>query len=221
MQPGAPPEETSSEGFPLPVGQARQVEGRVFILSGPSGVGKSTLIRELQQSDLAISYCVTATTRAQRAGEVHGRDYYFLSEQEFAEVLARGEFLEHSLVHQRYRYGVPLFSLRASLSEGNDVIMAPEVQGAEIIRRKLPQAVTIFLRPTSIEELAPRLDARQSETPEERNIRMQTAVREMERCWEYEYVVVNRANFLREAVEDVKAIIRSERLRVRPRTVTL
>jgi guanylate kinase len=193
----------------------------VFVLSGPSGVGKSTLIQELKRDGFPITYCVTATTRARRPGEVHGAHYYFLGQDEFERLVWKGQFLEHATVHQVYRYGIPLFSVREGLRQGTDLIMTPEVQGAATVRRLLPQAVTIFLRPESIEELVPRLEARGSESPEERRRRLQTAEAEMGRQQEYEYVVVNRSARLHEAIEDVKSIIRAERLRTNPRTITV
>ncbi len=195
--------------------------GLVFVLSGPSGVGKSTLIGLLKQDRFPITYCVTATTRARRNGELDGVHYYFLSEAEYDDLLANDQFLEHAVVHKHYRYGIPLYSVREGLRAGNDIIMAPDVQGAETVRRKLPNAITIFLQPPSLEELIPRLEARGTETPEERQIRLQTAEREMRRVSEYDYVIVNHRDRLHEALADLTAIITAERLRVHPRTVTV
>jgi guanylate kinase len=193
--------------------------GLVFVLSGPSGVGKSTLIDRLKRDRFPITYCVTATTRPRRAGEEHGVHYYFLTETEYDSLLERDEFLEHAVVHNLYRYGIPLDSIREGLRRGQDVIMAPDVQGASTVRWKLPNAVTIFLRPPSLEALAPRLAARGTEAPEERRIRLETAEREMQRMSEYDYVIVN--DRLDQAVGDLKAIIGAERMRVCPRTITL
>ena len=195
--------------------------GLVFILSGPSGVGKSTLIEGLQQDGFPISHCVTATTRPIRSGEEHGVHYYFLSDAEYDDLLARDQFLEHAVVHNVYRYGIPLFSFREALRRGQDVIIAPDVQGAGTLRWKLPNAITIFLRPPSLGELVPRLAARGTETPEERDVRLATAEREMQRVSEYDYVIVNHRDRLHQALDDLKAIIRTERLRVCRRTVTV
>jgi guanylate kinase len=193
----------------------------VFVLSGPSGVGKSTLIERLKGDDFPITHCVTATTRPQRVGEVDGVHYYFLAEAEYDRLLETGQFLEHAVVHNLYRYGIPLHSIRDGLRRGQDVILAPDVQGASTVRWKLPNAITIFLRPQSLDELVPRLAARGTESPEERRIRLQTAEREMQRVSEYDYVVVNRRDRLDQAVSDLKAIITAERLKVCPRSVTL
>lgn len=195
--------------------------GLVFILSGPSGVGKSTLIELLKRDGFPITHGVTATTRPRRAGEEHGVHYYFLSDAEYDGLLADDQFLEHAVVHKLYRYGIPLHSIREALRRGQDVILAPDVQGASTVRWKLPNAITIFLRPPSLDELVPRLAARGTETPEERRIRLGTAEREMQRVSDYDYVIVNHRDRLQQALADLKAIIRAERLRVCPRTVTV
>jgi guanylate kinase len=198
-----------------------QGSGLVFVLSGPSGVGKSTLIERLKRDQFPITHCVTATTRPRRQGEEHGIHYYFLSEAKYDELLESNQFLEHAVVHNLYRYGIPLHSIRDGLRRGRDVILAPDVQGASTVRWKLPNAITIFLRPLSLEELVPRLAARGTESDEERVIRLATAEREMQRMSEYDYVIVNQRDRLDHAVNDLKAIITAERLRVCPRTVTL
>src|SRR6202011_3680140 len=113
----------------------------------------------------------------------------------------------HAVVHQVYRYGIPLHSIRDGLRQGKDVILAPDVQGASTVRWKLPNAISVFLRPPSLEELVPRLAARGTETAEERRIRMATAEREMQRMSEYDYVVVNHRDRLDQAVGDLKAIV--------------
>ena len=195
--------------------------GLVFVLSGPSGVGKSTLIERLKADQFPITHCVTATTRPRRQGEVEGVHYYFLDETKYDHLLATAQFLEHAVVHNLYRYGIPLHSIRDGLRRGQDVILAPDVQGASTVRWKLPNAITIFLRPPSLEELVPRLAARGTENDEERRIRLATAEREMQRVSEYDYVIVNQRDRLDEAILDLKAIVTAERLRVCPRLVTL
>lgn len=195
--------------------------GLVFVLSGPSGVGKSTLIERLKQDRFPITYSVTATTRPRRQGEEHGVHYYFLTDREYDALLEGEQFLEHAVVHNLYRYGIPLHSIRDGLRRGQDVILAPDVQGASTVRWKLPNAITVFLRPASLDELVPRLVARGTESPEERRIRMATAEREMQRVSEYDYVIVNQRDKLDQAVSDLKAIIVAERSRVCPRTVAL
>jgi guanylate kinase len=195
--------------------------GLVFVLSGPSGVGKSTLIERLKRDAFPITHCVTATTRPMRHGEEHGVHYYFLSESEYDQLLESDQFLEHAVVHKLYRYGIPLDSIREGLRRGQDVILAPDVQGASTVRWKLPNAITIFLRPATIEELEPRLAARGTESSDERRIRLATAERELQRLSEYDYVIVNQRDRLDQAVADLKAIVLAERLRVCPRIVSL
>jgi guanylate kinase len=192
-------------------GAAPPASGLVFVLSGPSGVGKSTLIERLKADGFPITYCVTATTRPRRTGEEHGKHYYFLTD----------EVLEHAVVHNLYRYGIPLRSVREGLRRGKDLIMAPDVQGASTVRWKLPNAITIFLRPAALEELLPRLEKRGTETDEERRIRLETADREMQRMSDYDYVIVNQSDRLDQAMHDLKAIIVAERLRLCRRDVTL
>lgn len=208
-------------GPSAPDAAAAPASGLVFVLSGPSGVGKSTLIERLEHDGFPVTHCVTATTRPRRSGEEHGIHYYFLSDAEYDALLSADQFLEHAVVHNLYRYGIPLHSIRDGLRRGKDVILAPDVQGASTVRWKLPNAISIFLRPATLDELEPRLAARGTETTAERRIRLTTAEREMQRMREYDYVIVNRRDHLEQAVADVKAIITAERLRVCPRRVTL
>ena len=150
--------------------------GLVFILSGPSGVGKDTITKCLKEDGFPLSYCVTATTRRQRPGEVHGVNYYFMSDAEFAKCAEAGGLLEHAVVHGK-NYGIPITGLRAGLRSGLDVLVTPDVQGAATLRAKLPNAITIFLAPPTLEELVTRLANRGSESPEERAIRLHTTAR--------------------------------------------
>jgi guanylate kinase len=197
------------------------VSGLVFVLSGPSGVGKSTLIERLKRDQFPITPTVTATTRPMRHGEEHGIHYYFVAETEYDTLLGAGQFLEHAVVHNLYRYGIPLYSIRDGLRRGHDVILALDVQGASTVRWKLPNAITVFLRPLSLGELEPRLAARGTESAEERRIRLTTAEREMQRMSDFDYVIVNQRDGLDQAVADLKSIVLAERLRVCPRIVTL
>src|SRR5205814_1187939 len=170
------------------------------------------LIERLKADQFPITHCVTATTRPRRQGEEHGVHYYFISEAEYDALLDKDQFLEHAVVHNLYRYGIPLHSIREGLRRGQDVILAPDVQGASTVRWKLPNAISVFLRPPSLEELVPRLAARGTESAQERLIRMATAEREMQRMSEYDYVIVNHRDRLDQAVGDLKAIIEAERL---------
>src|SRR2546423_11811975 len=145
--------------------------GLVFVLSGPAGVGKDSVARLLREDGFPLGYCITATTRRQRPGEVQGVNYLFVSHEEFERMLHSGQLLEHAIVHGN-AYGIPLSSVRAALAGGHDVLITVDVQGAATVRTKLPQVVSIFLAPPSLDELIPRLVERGTETEQERMLRL-------------------------------------------------
>ncbi len=181
----------------------------LVVITGPSGVGKDTLVRELQRRrGEALHVAVTATTRPPRPGERHGVHYYFLSPQEFESMLAQGELLENAVVYG-HRYGVPRAPLREALAQGKDVVVRTDVQGASYIKSRYPEAVTIFLSPPSQEELARRLLGRGQDDPKQVALRLRMAQEELSRAGEFDYQVVNE--HLEEAVEEVMAIIERER----------
>jgi guanylate kinase len=196
------------------------IRGLVFVISGPSGVGKDTIKQRLKDSGFPLGYCVTATTRPARPNEVHGVHYYFVSDAEFDVMLKNGELIEHAVVHGM-RYGIPLKGLRDGMRAGPDVLVTPDVQGAATLRKICPGVISIFLAPSSLDELKPRLAGRMSETPEEMAIRLETAAREMERVHEFDYLVVNERDRIDQTVEKVQAIVTAERSRVKPRKVVL
>jgi guanylate kinase len=195
--------------------------GRVFVISGPSGVGKDTVKNRLRESGFPLGFCVTATTRPARPGERHGIDYYFLTEDEFRAKLDGGELIEHAINHGKHWYGIPIEGLRAGMRTGNDVLVTPDVKGAATLRALIPQAISIFLAPANLEELKRRIEDPQSGRLEDLEQRMRTASAEMRRMGEFDYVVVNENGKLAESVEAVKAIIIAERLRVKQRRVVL
>jgi len=194
--------------------------GLVFVLSGPSGVGKDSVARLLREDGFPLGYCITATTRRQRPGEVQGVNYLFVSHEEFERMLHSGQLLEHAIVHGN-AYGIPLASVRAALAGEHDVLITVDVQGAATVRTKLPQVVSIFLAPPSLDELIPRLVERGTETEQERMLRLANARREMEQREFYDYCVVNHRDRLRQTAEQIKAIITAERCRVKPRLIQL
>ncbi len=195
--------------------------GRVFVISGPSGVGKDTIKNRLRESKFPLGFCVTATTRPARPGECHGIDYFFLTEDEFKAKLERGEFIEHAINHGKHWYGIPIEGLRAGMRTGDDVLVTPDVKGAATLRALIPQAISIFLAPANLEELKRRIEDPQSGRLEDSEQRMKTASAEMRRMGEFDYVVVNENGKLDESVDAVKAIITAERLRVKQRRVVL
>jgi guanylate kinase len=192
----------------------------LIVLSGPSGVGKDSVIREMKSRGLSLHFVVTATTRPPRDDEVEGRDYLFLSKEHFAKMIDQGELLEYAVVYSDYK-GIPMSQVRQALASGQDVIMRVDVQGAATVRRLCPQALLIFLTTRNEEELENRLKARRTESPEELKLRMATARQEMQRLEEFDYVVVNPDHHLHEAVANILTILEAEHSRVDHRQVTL
>lgn len=192
----------------------------LVVISGPSGVGKDTLLDRLKQQPHPIHFIVTATTRARRPNEVHGRDYFFIEQEEFERMRDEDELLEHALVYGQYK-GIPKQQVRDALRQGKDVVMRLDVQGAATIRSIVPQAVLIFLAAESEEALFRRLRTRQTDSDEQIERRMATAREEHQRIDEFDYVVINRENRIDDTVEDVMRIMRAEHLRVHPRRVAL
>lgn len=192
--------------------------GSLFVLSGPSGAGKDAIIARLREQCFPLRFGVTATTRRIRDGEVHGRDYFFVTEEQFDQMVAGDEMLEWAWVHGK-RYGVPRWHTRELLHAGNDVLLRVDVQGAASIRAKVPQAVLIFLTAPSLEALEKRLTRRNTETQDELRVRLTNAREEMRRQDEFDYLVVNDEDRLDDAVERVRAIVLAEKCRLhRPET---
>ena len=192
----------------------------LIVLSGPSGVGKDSVIREMKSRGLPLHFVVTATTRPPREEEVEGRDYLFISKEHFAEMIDQGELLEYAVVYSDYK-GIPKSQVRQALASGQDVIMRVDVQGAATVRRLCPQALLIFLTTRNEHELETRLNARRTESPEELKLRIATARQEMQRLGEFDYVVVNPDHRLSEAVAGILAILEAEHARVDQRRVRL
>ncbi|HWE60155.1 MAG TPA: guanylate kinase [Chloroflexota bacterium] len=192
--------------------------GLLFVLSGPSGVGKDAAIARMKELNFDICYTITATTRQPRANEVNGVHYFFYSPETFTEMVERGEFLESAVVHGRL-YGSPRQQVREQLARGNDVLLKIDVQGARQVKAKVPDAVFIFLAPPSIADLVGRLKLRNTESEEERARRIQNAYVEMEAMESYDYKVVNHDGQLDDAVRQIGSIIEAERCRVQRRQV--
>ena len=199
---------------------ARPRNPLLIVLSGPSGVGKDSVIREMKSRSLPLHFVVTATTRPPREEEVEGRDYLFISKERFAEMIDQGELLEYAVVYGDCK-GIPKSQVRQALASGHDVIMRVDVQGAATVRRLCSQALLIFLTTRNEEELERRLKARRTESPEELMLRIATARQEMQRLDEFDYVVVNRDNHLSDAVANILAILEAEHSRIDQRQVSL
>lgn len=191
-----------------------------FVLSGPSGVGKDTVLARLKVSETDIRFITTMTTRSRRVHEIDGVDYCFVTQREFEQLLAKNELLESANVYGNW-YGVPKQPLRAALSDGKDACVKVDVQGATSIKRMLPDAIFIFLMPPSLVELGKRLRERYTEKPPELAIRLQAAADEIKQVAMFDYVVINDRGGLDTAVADIKAIITAEKCRVKTRQISL
>lgn len=190
------------------------MRGRLFIVAAPSGAGKSTLIDALLRQEPTLKLSVSYTTRPPRPGEQNGREYHFVDEKTFAEMQARGEFLESAEVHG-YRYGTSRSVIRDVLDRGEDLLLEIDWQGARQVRRLIPEAVGIFILPPSIEELERRMRARGQDADDVIRRRLANAREELAHAGEFQYAIMN--SDFEAALQDLKAIIRAERLK-QPRT---
>lgn len=185
-------------------------KGMLIVISGPGGVGKDTLIEMLRARDLRLCYVVSYTTRPRRGYEVDGEHYRFVDEDEFWRLAAGGELLEHARVND-YLYGTSARRVEEALAEGKDPILKIEVQGAEQVRQRRPDAVLIFIRPPSMDELLRRRQSRASEPREVIEARQRLAEVEMGYASRYDHVVVN--DDADRAVAEIQAILDRERRR--------
>lgn len=189
----------------------------LVVLSGPSGVGKTTVTKRLVESGWPGHIVVTVTTRAPRDGEVDGVHYHFRTQQEFRALIEKDGLLEHAQVHGNW-YGVPAQPVRDQLAAGEDVILTIDTQGAQTIRERSANAIFIFLAPERLSDLVMHLETRpERDTPEARTLRLLNAEREMEERWKYDYLIVNRHGHLDDAIDRLKAILMAEHSRVHPR----
>ena len=192
----------------------------LVVISGPSGVGKDAVLKALQQRGLVLHYVVTMTSRAPRNGEVEGVDYFFVSREGFEALIEQDEFIEYANVYNDYK-GIPKSQIRQALASQRDVILRVDVQGAKTLRGLCPDAVLIFLIPSNEKEWLERLRSRKTETTESLALRLETAKKELENLGEFDYVVVNAQDRLKDTVDTIEAIIRAEHHRVEPRKVSL
>ena len=186
-------------------------EGIIFILSAPSGAGKTTLINGLLKIFPEVTLSVSYTTRSQRPGEVHGRDYFFVGRKAFAAIRARDGFAEWATVHGAL-YGTPRRPLEQSVRRGRDVLLDIDVQGARKIKKQYPHAVSLFLLPPSWQELEKRLALRGTDRRESIRRRLENARREIQAIMRYDYYVLNRE--IREALGCLKSILIAERHKI-------
>jgi guanylate kinase len=192
----------------------------LFVLSGPSGVGKDAVLSHLKNLCPAMKFVTTMTTRPRRANEKDGLDYYFVTEKQFLKMRDNDELLEWAKVYENW-YGVAKDTVRQALQQGQDVVVKVDVQGAANYKKFAPQAVLIFLAPPSFNELATRLRQRYTETPETLTTRLQACENEMKQISGFDYVVVNYRNQIPSAVKEIQAIITAEKCRVQQREILL
>lgn len=181
--------------------------GRLTVLAGPTAVGKGTVAAEIRKHHPEVWISVSATTRAPRPGEVHGRHYWFVTDEEFDEMVDRGDLLEWAVVHRGARYGTPRRPVEEALELGRPALLEIDLQGARQVRRSMPEAQFVFLAPPSWEELVRRLVGRGTETPEERERRLETAREELAAEAEFDVTVVNTE--VHAASEELVALIKN------------
>lgn len=192
----------------------------LVVLSGPSGVGKDSVLMRMRELGFPFHFVVTFNSRPQRPGEVEGIDYHFVGKHEFEAMIAQEELLEWAVVYGHYR-GIPTSEVRRALESGRDTILRINVDGAATIKRIAPEAVMIFIAPGSLDELRHRLTMRRTDSPEEIERRLALAQEELAQVPGFDYVVVNHEDRLDEAVGQIRAIIAAEKQRVFPRRVHL
>lgn len=186
-------------------------KGLLMVVSGPSGTGKGTVCSELLAQAEDLAYSISATTRQPRAGEVDGKNYYFMDKADFEKKIAEGGFLEYANVYGNY-YGTPLGKIEERLAKGEDILLEIDTQGALNVMKKCPDGLFIFLVPPSLAELERRIRGRGSETEESLQKRMGSACKEIEDGRKYSYVVVN--DTVKHAVQRILAIRAAEHCRV-------
>ena len=184
----------------------------LVVLSGPSGVGKDAVLERMKRLGSPYHFAVTATTRPMRDGEREGEPYHFVARDEFERMIANGELLEWAEVYGNL-YGVPRAQVERALSEGRDVLVKVDVQGAKTIRGLAPDAMLVFLAPPSMDELARRLTSRGTEAEESLRRRLREAEAEMDAAALFDHVVVNRRGKLDDAVRQIEALTADERRR--------
>jgi len=200
--------------------EIRKPDPLLIVISGPSGVGKDSVVQRMIERGFPFHFVVTATTREKRDNETNGQDYWFVSKDEFARMIEENELFEYAIVYGDYK-GIPKFEVRGALASGQDVIMRVDVQGAESVRKLAPEALLIFITCENEEELERRLRERKTETADSLSLRIATARKELKRIDAFDYVIVNQDFHLDDTVDKVRAIIAAEHLRVHHRKVSL
>jgi guanylate kinase len=165
---------------------------RLTVIAGPTAVGKGTVVRKILKQNPEIQLSVSVTTRAPRIGEIDGEHYFFISDEKFDEMISEGQLLEYATVHQSHRYGTPRGPVEDAISQGKQIILEIDVQGAKLVKDAMPSANLIFIAPPNEGELLKRLAQRGTETPEQIAVRMATAKEEMAVSTDFDHVVINQ-----------------------------
>ncbi|WP_439898213.1 guanylate kinase [Iodobacter violaceini] len=186
-------------------------KGNLFVVTAPSGAGKTTLVAALLAADQNVQLSVSFTTRAARPGEVDGKDYHFVSREVFEQMIHNGDFLEHAEVYGNY-YGTSQTWINTAIATGRDILLEIDWQGAAQVRRLFPEAIGLFILPPSVEILEQRLKNRGKDSDEVIERRMRVAKEEISHVEEFDYVIVNE--HIDEAVRDIVSAVRAERLKL-------
>jgi guanylate kinase len=184
--------------------------GNLFVVAAPSGTGKSSLVKALMELDSRVQPSVSHTTRAPRGQEKHGREYYFVSDQEFDAMVETGAFVEWAHVHGR-RYGTSRKAIEERMAQGSDVVLEIDWQGALQIRKLFSNSVLIFVLPPSFEELRSRLERRGEDAPDTIELRLQNASDEIQQAKSFDFVIINE--LFERALFDLKAVVHAQRLK--------
>lgn len=193
------------QAVPPKPAQTASKAGRLYVVSAPSGAGKTSLVKALMEREPDLSFSVSYTTRAPRANELDGRDYHFITAEEFGRMVERGEFLEHARVFDNF-YGTARATVRAALTAGKLLLLEIDWQGARQVRASMPAAHSIFILPPTRRALEERLTARSTDSPEVIRRRLKDAQRDIAHWIEFDYVVIN--DRFEQAVLDFQAIVR-------------
>ncbi len=184
--------------------------GIALVISGPSGVGKGTLVNMLRKEFPSLEFSISYTTRSPREGEVDGKDYFFVSKEKFKRLIEEDFFAEWARVHSNY-YGTPKEEIERKLKQGIDVVFDIDVQGARQLKKSIKEAICVFIMPPSVEELRNRLKKRSTETEDHIEMRLQNALEEMKLAEEFDYIVVN--DNLSKAYETLRCIFIAQHFR--------